>query len=102
VTQLLQTIVRDLENLEQRIDQLKTGQEQMASDNAKAVERLKASQDQITRLVAKASEQVPQPKISAPPRHPIATQAPKSVPTHPSPQARAQPQAPVQLQPEDQ
>ena len=38
VAQLLQTIVRDLANLEQRIDQLKTGQDQMASDNAKAVE----------------------------------------------------------------
>src|SRR6516225_11414318 len=56
VAQSLQTIVRDLANLEQRIDQLKTGQDQMASDNAKAVEQLKASQDQMARLIAKAPE----------------------------------------------
>jgi hypothetical protein len=99
VAQLLQTIVRDLANLEQRIDQLKTGQDQMASDNAKAVEQLKASQEQMARLIAKASERNPQPKISAPPP---ATPTHKPVPTRPSPQARAQPQTPVQLQPEDQ
>ena len=100
VAQLLQTIVRDLANLEQRIDQLKTGQDQMASDNAKAVEQLKASQEQMARLIAKASERNPQPKISAPLPRPMATPARKPVPTHPSPQARAQPQTPAQ--PEDQ
>src|SRR6516165_411259 len=101
VAQLLQTIVRDLANLEQRIDQLKTGQDQMASDNAKAVEQLKASQEQMARLIAKASERNPQPKISAPLPRARATPARKPVPTHPSPQARAQPQTPAQLQPED-
>ena len=101
VAQLLQTIVRDLANLEQRIDQLKTGQDQMASDNAKAVEQLKASQEQMARLIAKASERTPQPKISAPPPRPMATPTRKPVPTRPSPQARAQPQPPAQLQPED-
>ena len=100
VAQLLQTIVRDLANLEQRIDQLKTGQDQMASDNAKAVEQFKASQDQMARLIAKASERTPQPKISAPLPRPMATPTRKPVPTRPSPQARAQPQTPVQ--PEDQ
>ena len=102
VAQLLQTIVRDLANLEQRIDQLKTGQDQMASDNAKAVEQLKASQEQMARLIAKASERTPQPKISAPPPRPMATPTRKPVPTGPSPQARAQPQTPAQLQPDDQ
>jgi hypothetical protein len=102
VAQLLQTIVRDLANLEQRIDQLKTGQDQMASDNAKAVERLKASQEEMARLIAKASERNPQPRISAPLPRPMAAPTPKPVPTRPSPQARAQPQTPVQLQPEDQ
>ena len=101
VAQLLQTIVRDLANLEQRIDQLKTGQDQMASDNAKAVEQLKASQEQMARLIAKGSERNPQPKISAPLPRPMATPTRKPVPTRPSPQARAQPQTPV-LQPEDQ
>jgi hypothetical protein len=102
VAQLLQTIVRDLANLEQRIDQLKTGQDQMASDNAKAVEQLKTSQDQMARLIAKAPERTPQPKISAPPPRSMATPTRKPVPTRPSPQARAQPQTPVQSQPDDQ
>ena len=102
VAQLLQTIVRDLANLEQRIDQLKTGQDQMASDNAKAVEQLKASQEQMARLIAKASERNPQPKISAPSPRPMAAPTRKPVPTRPSPQARAQPQTPAQAQPEDQ
>ena len=101
VAQLLQTIVRDLANLEQRIDQLKTGQDQMASDNAKAVEQLKASQEQMARLIAKASERNPPPKISAPLPRPMAAPTRKPVPTRPSPQARAQPQTPAQLQPED-
>src|SRR6516164_7458338 len=102
VAQSLQTIVRDLANLEQRIDQLKTGQDQMASDNAKAVEQLKASQEQMARLIAKASERNPQPKISAPLPRPMATPTRKPVPTRPSPRARAQPQTPVQSQPDDQ
>jgi hypothetical protein len=102
VAQLLRTIVRDLANLEQRIDQLNTGQDQMASDNAKAVEQLKASQEQMARLIAKASERNPQPKISAPLPRPMATPTRKPVPTGPAPQARAQPQTPAQLQPDDQ
>ena len=102
VAQLLQTIVRDLANLEQRIDQLKSGQDQMASDNAKAVEQLKASQEQMARLIAKASERNPQPKISAPSPRPMAAPTRKPVPTRPSPQARAQPQTPVQSQPDNQ
>jgi hypothetical protein len=74
----------------------------MASDNAKAVEQLKASQEQMARLIAKASERNPQPKISAPLPSPMATPTRKPVPTGPSPQARAQPQTPAQLQPDDQ
>jgi hypothetical protein len=35
----------------------------MASDNAKAVEQLKASHEQMARLIAKASERNPPPKI---------------------------------------
>jgi len=102
VAQLLQTIVGDLANLEQRIDQLKSGQDQMASDNAKAVEQLKASQEQMASLIAKAFERTPQPKISAPPPRPMATPTRKPVPTRPSPQASAQPQTPVQSQPDNQ
>jgi hypothetical protein len=101
VAQLLQTMARDLANLEQRIEQLKAGQEQMAIDNAKAVEQLKASQEQMTRLIAKASEQNLRPKTSAPPPRPIASPTRKPVPKLPSSQARAQPLAPVQLQPDE-
>src|SRR6266576_3138297 len=55
LAQLLQTMARDLANVEQGIEQLKASQEQVAADNAKAVEQLKASHEQMTRLIAKAS-----------------------------------------------
>ena len=102
LAQLLQTMARDLAQVEQGVEQLKSAQEQMASDNAKAVEQLKASQEQMTRLIARASEQNLRPKISAPPPRPIASPTRKPVPTPPSSQARAHPQAPTQLQPEQQ
>ncbi len=108
LAQLLQTMARDLATVGQEVErlkisqeQLKTSQEQLASDNAKAVDQLKANQEQMTRLIAKASEQNLRPTPAPPPR-PIATPARKPVPTLPSPQARAHPQAPMQLQPEEQ
>ena len=104
VAQLLQTMARDLANVEQGIEQLKANQAQMATDNAKAVEQLKASQEQMTRLIAKASEQNLQPKTSAPLPRAVTTtptRKPASKPSLPSPHARAQPRAPVQLQPEE-
>jgi hypothetical protein len=58
VAQLLQTIARDIANLEQGIGQLKTSQEQMASENAKAIEQIKASQEQVARDNAKVGEQL--------------------------------------------
>jgi hypothetical protein len=82
-------------------EQLKTSQEQLARDSAKFGEQLKLRQEQIVRASAKASGQNPRSKTSAPPR-PIATMTSKPVPTHQSPQARARPQAPMQLQPDDQ
>ena len=91
----LQTMARDLANMEQRVEQLKTSQEQMVRDNA-AVAELKASQEQMSRFIAKASEQNLRPRT--PPLRPIATPMRKPVPTLPSPQARAQPQAPVHSQ----
>ena len=99
LAQLLQTMARDLAHVEQGVEQLKSGQEQMASDNAKAVEQLKASQEQMTRLIAGASEQNLRPKISAPPPRPTATTPTrKPVPTLPSPQATARPRATTRLQ----
>jgi septal ring factor EnvC (AmiA/AmiB activator) len=118
--QLLQSMVRELAAVEQEIEQLKSSQkqmvrdnaelaeqlkasqEQMARDNAAVAEQLKASQEQMARLIAKASEQNLRPKTSAPPPQPIATPTRKPVPKLSSPQARAQPQAPMQGRPEQQ
>ena len=94
-------MARDLATLGQGIEQLKARQEQMVRDNAQAAEQLKASQEQMTRLIAKASEQNLRPKTSAPPPRPIASSTRKPVPKPPLSQARAQPRAPVQLQPDE-
>ena len=58
-TQLLQTIARDLANLERTIEQLKANQQQMANDNSKAIGELKASQEEMKRALAKVSEPTP-------------------------------------------
>jgi hypothetical protein len=81
LTQLLQSMARDLATLGQGIEQLKARQEQMVRDNAQAAEQLKASQEQMARLIAKASEQSLRRKISAPPPRPTATPTRKPVPT---------------------
>ncbi|MGX1423177.1 hypothetical protein [Bradyrhizobium elkanii] len=52
-TQLLQTIARDLANVERNIEQLKANQQQMARENSKAIEELKASQEEMKRALAK-------------------------------------------------
>jgi len=91
LTQVLQSMARDLATLGQEIEQLKVGQEQMARDNANTAEQLKASREQMARVLAKASEQNLRPKMSAP--RPTAATTRKPVPTLPSPQAIAQPQA---------
>jgi hypothetical protein len=118
LAQRLQTMARDLANVEQGIEQLKTSQEQMVRDNANLAEQLKAaqaqmardnenaaaqlkaSQEQIARVIAKASEQNLRPKTSAPPPRPIATPARKPVPKLSPPQARARPLAPTPPEPE--
>ena len=58
-TQLLQTIARDLANLERTIEQLKANQQQTASDNSKAIGELKATQEEMKRALAKVSEPAP-------------------------------------------
>jgi outer membrane murein-binding lipoprotein Lpp len=77
-------------------EQLKASQEQMVRDNAAVAGQLKASQEQMARLIAKTSEQQLRPKTSAPPPRPIAAPTGKPAPKLSSPQARAQPLAPVQ------
>ena len=82
LAQVRQTMTRVLANVEQGIEQLKAGQERMASDNAKVVEQLRVNQEQVARLIAKTSEQNPEPKTSAPLPRPIASPTRKPVPTH--------------------
>ena len=85
-TQLLQTIVRDLANVERTIEQLRANQQQIASDNSKAIGELKASQEEMKRVLAKVSEQSP-PKTSSRATRP----APTLRKPERKPQARARP-----------
>jgi hypothetical protein len=115
---LLQTMARDLANVEREIEQLKASQQLLASDNAKAIEQikasqeqaardiarnaelLKASQEQVAQLIARASEQNLRPRTAAPPPQ-VGIGTRKPVPTPVSSHAGAHPQAPVQLRPEE-
>src|SRR6266849_2078229 len=66
LTQLLQSMARDLATMGQGMELLKASQEQMARDNANAAEQLKASQEQMARDIAKVSEQNLRARIPAP------------------------------------
>jgi hypothetical protein len=103
LAQTLQTMARDLANLQHGIEQLRSGQEQIASENARAVEQLKAGQEQMARDNAKAAEQLKamasftarvskqsSTPSAAPPRT-NATATRQPVPTRPPSQARVQP-----------
>jgi hypothetical protein len=88
-TQLLQTMARNLANVERNIEQLRANQQQMASDNSRAIEALKASQEEMKRVLARVSEQNP-PKTSSPPTRPTPTlRKPER-----TPQVRARPRIP--------
>ncbi|KRQ94390.1 hypothetical protein [Bradyrhizobium valentinum] len=114
VTQSLQTMARDLANVQQEIEQLKASQDELARENAGIAEQLKASQEQIARAISNASEQnlrpktsaatsaVPSAATSANPPLPVASPPRKPVSTPPPAQTRAQARAPVQLQPRQQ
>jgi hypothetical protein len=93
-TQLLQTVARDLANLERTIEQLKANQQQMANDNSKAIGELKASQEEMKRVLAKVSEPSP-PKTSQAPSPPQTRRAStQPAPTLRKPErARERPQA---------
>lgn len=84
--QLLQRIARDLANVERAIEQLKASQQQMASDNSKAIGELKASQEELKRALARVSEQNPS-RTSPPPAQP----APTVRKPERTPQARSRP-----------
>jgi uncharacterized membrane protein YccC len=91
-TQLLQTMARDLANLERTIEQLKANQQQAASDTAKAIEALKASQEEMKRTLAKVSEQNPPKTSSLPTASTPAMRKPERPPQ--SPYARTRPRMP--------
>ena len=129
LAQSIQMITRELANVEQEIDQLKTGQAQMVRDSVELVlkatqemarnnadlgeqlkanheqmaniaEQLKQSQEQIARLGASGQKQRPRTLASSP--LPTANATRKPVRTRPSPRVRVQTQDPTPLQPEQQ
>jgi hypothetical protein len=106
--ELIQTLARDLANVEREIEQLKATQQQLASDNAsalaqikvsqeqtardiaKSVELLKASQDQVAQLIARTSDPnlrpkrpVAQPQVAIGLRRPASTPATPQTSAHP-------------------
>ena len=131
LAQSIQMITRELANVEQGIDQLKTGQAQMVRDNAELAEHLKATQEmarnnadfaeqlkasheqmaniaeqlkQSQEQIARlvASGQKQRPRTLASSPLPTANSTRKLVPTRPSPRVRVQTQDPAQLQPDQQ
>src|ERR1700736_3260519 len=58
LAQSIQMITRERANVEQGIDQLKTGQAQMVRDNAELAEHLKAAQAQVARDNVNFAEQL--------------------------------------------
>jgi hypothetical protein len=76
LTQLIQSMARDIATLGQGIEQLKASQAQMARDNANAAAQLKANQELMTQVLAKVSEPSLRPRIPTPPPRPVATLPP--------------------------
>lgn len=99
VTQLLQTMARDLANVQQEVERLRASQEELARDNARTAEQLKASQEETARAIANASERNPPRRTSTAPPLPVAAPARKPVSALPATEARAQARAPVRLVP---
>lgn len=91
-TELLQTMARDLANVERSIEQLRATQQQIASDSAKDIAELKASQEEIRRVLARFSEQN-MSKTSPPPIQPTPTLRKPERTVQPS-RARARPRIP--------
>ena len=91
---LLERMARDLANMERNIEQLKANQQQIASDNSKAIQELKASQEEIKRVLARVSEQN-LPKTSSP-LTPSTPALRKPERTFQSPPVRARPRIPRQ------
>ncbi len=100
LTEQLQTITRNIANLDQKIEQLRAAQEQLAiqmdRDTARAIGELKSSQEQLTRLMAKPTEPNPRSKppsvtssVPSSAARQVATAVRQPTSTHASPQARS-------------
>jgi hypothetical protein len=96
VVQLPETVVRDLADLAQQIEQLKAGQAKMADDGARVAEQVKTIREQFDRIIAakasdKASDKAPEqydrsPSQPVPPGRRAASHPVRAVPP---PQAAA-------------
>jgi len=94
LTQQLQAITRDIANLDQKIEQLRAAQEQLAiqmdRDTARSIGELKASQDQLMHLMARPSEPGARTRATSAPAsasRQVAATARQPASTHGSPQA---------------
>jgi hypothetical protein len=92
-------MARDLANVQQGIEQLKTSQEEMVRENARTAEQLKESQEQMARAIANVSEPNLRRRASAASPPPTATPARGPVSALPPTEARAQARAPMPLRP---
>jgi hypothetical protein len=105
LAQWQQTMARELANVEQQIEQLKTGQEQMVRDSTAVAEQLKAALAQMARDNAAVAEQLRASQLAmvewfwavGSARKPLRMRKP--APTLPLPRAGAQSQVPVHLLP---
>ncbi|CAL77607.1 hypothetical protein BRADO3842 [Bradyrhizobium sp. ORS 278] len=64
---LMQRMARDIAELQQGIEQIKSTQDQASRDHTRAIEQLQAGQDQLMRLVSRMSNQAVQARGAAVP-----------------------------------
>ena len=100
-TEVMQTMARDLANLQQEIEQLKAGQEALARETAGNAEQLRETREQTARAIASISEQNQRRAPIAPPL-PVANPARKPASALAPTQARVQARPPVRLEPRPQ
>lgn len=104
LAQRLQTMARDLANLEQQIEQLRMSQEHMVRDNTVVSEQLKAALAQIVRDNAELGEQLKasQKQLATVEMFLASSLARKPLPMRkPVPQAGTQPQVAPHLNPNE-
>ncbi|GLH75515.1 hypothetical protein SSBR45G_04230 [Bradyrhizobium sp. SSBR45G] len=79
---LMQRMARDIAELQQGIEQIKSTQDQASRDHTRAIEQLQAGQDQLMRLVSRMSNQAAQARgatgAPTPPQQIIVTPQPRT------------------------